>query len=66
MTARIVAEEIAMRPIRFAVAAALDNTKRFVGTAGVFTFSATDHNGLDVDAFEMVTVKDGKFVLLGK
>ena len=27
---------------------------------------AADHNGLDVDAFEMVTVKDGKFVLLAK
>jgi hypothetical protein len=32
----------------------------------VFAFGPTDHNGLDVDAFEMVTVKDGKFVLLGR
>jgi branched-chain amino acid transport system substrate-binding protein len=37
-----------------------------VGTSGVFSFSAADHNGLGVDAFEMVTVKDGKFVLLGR
>ncbi|HEX9051723.1 MAG TPA: ABC transporter substrate-binding protein [Anaeromyxobacter sp.] len=53
-------------PDREKVREALERTKGFVGTAGVFTFSAADHNGLDVDAFEMVTVKDGKFVLLGK
>jgi branched-chain amino acid transport system substrate-binding protein len=34
----------------------------FVGTGGVFKFSPTDHSGLDLDAFEMMTVKDGKFV----
>jgi len=32
-----------------------------VGTAGVFNLSAQDHNGLTIDAFEMLTVKDGKF-----
>ena len=32
------------------------------GTGGIFSFSAEDHNGLDIDAFEMITVKDGKFV----
>jgi branched-chain amino acid transport system substrate-binding protein len=53
-------------PDREKVRAALEGTKGFVGTAGVFTFTPADHNGLDVDAFEMVTVKDGKFVLLGK
>jgi branched-chain amino acid transport system substrate-binding protein len=53
-------------PDREKVRAALEGTKGFVGTAGVFTFTAADHNGLDVDAFEMVTVKDGKFVLLAK
>jgi branched-chain amino acid transport system substrate-binding protein len=52
-------------PDREKVRAALETTKGFVGTAGVFTFTPADHNGLDVDAFEMVTVKDGKFVLLG-
>jgi branched-chain amino acid transport system substrate-binding protein len=41
---------------------ALENIKDFPGTGGVFTFSATDHNGLGIDAFEMMTVKDGKFV----
>ncbi len=53
-------------PDRAKVREALEGTKGFVGTAGVFTFGPTDHNGLDVDAFEMVTVKDGKFVLAGK
>ncbi len=53
-------------PDREKVRAALETTKGFVGTAGVFTFTPADHNGLDVDAFEMVTVKDGKFVLLAK
>jgi branched-chain amino acid transport system substrate-binding protein len=33
-----------------------------VGTAGIFNFSAPDHNGLALDAFEMLTVKNGKFV----
>jgi len=43
---------------------ALENLKGFVGTAGVFSFSPTDHNGLGMDAFEMLTVsKDCKFVL---
>jgi branched-chain amino acid transport system substrate-binding protein len=41
-----------------------ENIKGFIGTAGVFNFSATDHNGLDIEAFAMLTVKDGKFTLL--
>jgi branched-chain amino acid transport system substrate-binding protein len=41
---------------------AIENIKDLPGTSGVFTFSATDHNGLTIDAFEMMTVKDGKFV----
>jgi branched-chain amino acid transport system substrate-binding protein len=44
------------------VRTAIENTQGFVGTAGVFTFSAQDHNGLSLDAFEMLTVKNGKFV----
>ena len=45
------------------VCAAIENLKGFVGTAGVFNFSPTDHNGLDINAFEMLTVKGGKFVV---
>lgn len=42
---------------------AIENIKGLVGTAGVFNFSSADHNGLDLDAFEILTVKDGKFVI---
>ena len=45
---------------------AIENMKGLVGTGGVFNFSATDHNGLDINAFEMLTVKDGKFVTYEK
>ncbi len=48
------------------VRGAVENMKGFVGTAGVFNFSPTDHNGLAIDAFEMLTVKGGKFVVLGR
>ena len=44
------------------VRTAIENTQGFVGTAGTFNFSAQDHNGLALDAFEMLTVKNGKFV----
>jgi len=42
---------------------AIENLKGIVGTAGIFNFSSTDHNGLGLDAFEMLTVKDGKFAI---
>jgi len=42
---------------------ALENLKGVVGTAGVFNFSPTDHCGLTKEAFELLTVKDGKFVM---
>jgi branched-chain amino acid transport system substrate-binding protein len=44
------------------VRTAIEETQGFVGTAGVFNFSAQDHNGLTIDAFELLTVKNGKFV----
>jgi branched-chain amino acid transport system substrate-binding protein len=43
---------------------AIENLKGFAGTAGIFNFSPTDHNGLDMSSFEMLTVKNGKFTLL--
>jgi len=42
---------------------ALENLKGVVGTAGVFNMSPTDHCGLNMDAFVLQTVKDGKFAL---
>ncbi|HVP68656.1 MAG TPA: ABC transporter substrate-binding protein [Anaeromyxobacteraceae bacterium] len=44
---------------------AIEGLKGFVGTAGIFSFSAADHNGLDPSCFELLTVKDGRFVPLG-
>ncbi|MHB8988876.1 MAG: ABC transporter substrate-binding protein [Desulfobulbia bacterium] len=41
---------------------AIENLKGFVGTAGVFNFSPTDHNGLGTDSVTMLTVKGGNFV----
>jgi branched-chain amino acid transport system substrate-binding protein len=41
---------------------AIEGLKNLPGTSGIFNFSATDHNGLTLDAFEMMTVKNGKFV----
>ncbi len=48
------------------VRAVIEGTRGFVGTAGVFDFSPADHNGLGIDAFEMVTVRNGRFVPLAK
>jgi len=45
---------------------AIETMDGFVGTGGVFSFSKADHNGLGMDAFEMLTVKDCKFVLYEK
>lgn len=39
-------------------------TMKFVGVSGVFEFSKEDHCGLDKNAFDLMTVKDGKFVVL--
>lgn len=43
---------------------ALEQTKGFVGTTGVFNMSAGDHMGLDLSAFRMVEVKNGDWQLL--
>jgi branched-chain amino acid transport system substrate-binding protein len=42
---------------------AIEGIKGLPGTGGIFSFSATDHNGLTMDSFEMLTVKDGEFAL---
>jgi len=45
---------------------AIENMQGFVGTGGIFNFTPTDHNGLTIDSFEMLTVKDGKFAVYQK
>lgn len=46
-----------------AVRTAIEGLQGVAGTGGLFNFSATDHNGLGLDAFEMLTVKNGKFAI---
>ena len=46
------------------VRAALESTKGFVGTTGVFNMSPLNHMGLDLSAFRMVEVKNGDWQLL--
>ena len=41
----------------------IETMRGFIGTGGIFDFSAEDHNGLDIDAFELLTVKNGKFAI---
>ncbi len=42
----------------------IENTEGFVGIGGTFNFSEDAHYGLNPDAFVMVTIKDGDWVLL--
>ncbi|MGO8674423.1 MAG: ABC transporter substrate-binding protein [Limisphaerales bacterium] len=53
-------------PDREKVRDAIEHLKGFVGTDGIFNYSATDHTGLDMNAFEMLTVKGGKFTTYKK
>lgn len=41
---------------------AVEGLKNFTGVGGIFSFTPQDHNGLDIDSFAMLTVKNGKFV----
>jgi len=51
-------------PDKEAIRDYIENVKGFVGTGGIFNFSPQDHNGLTMEAFELLTVKNGKFVVL--
>jgi len=42
---------------------AVEKTKGFVGISGVFNFSPNEHNGLTKDAFALVVIKNGKWVI---
>ena len=43
---------------------ALEGVNGFMGTAGVFNMSASDHMGLDLSAFRMLEVKGGNWTLV--
>jgi len=42
---------------------AVEGVENFAGVGGMFSFSPADHNGLTIDSFAMMTVKDGTFIL---
>lgn len=42
---------------------AIETTKNFVGTGGVFNFDAKDHLGLDPSAFKMIVIRNGDWTL---
>lgn len=42
---------------------AIENTKGYVGTAGVVNMSASDHMGLDLGSFRLLEIKQGKYKL---
>ncbi|PIC57501.1 ligand-binding receptor [Sporosarcina sp. P12(2017)] len=41
-----------------------ENIKDWVGTTGVYNYTADDHNGLGPESFVMATVKDGKWTYI--
>ena len=43
---------------------AIEGIRGFMGTAGVFNMSPTDHMGLDLSAFRMLEVKGGNWTLV--
>lgn len=42
---------------------AIERTKGFVATVGIINMSPTDHLGIDLTAFRMLEVKNGKWIL---
>ncbi|MBI1218088.1 MAG: ABC transporter substrate-binding protein [Rhodobacteraceae bacterium] len=47
-----------------AIRDALEQTKGFVGTTGIYTMSPEDHLGLDLSAFRMLEVKGGGWTIV--
>ena len=41
----------------------IEKTQGFIGTGGIFNYSPTDHMGLGLDAFHMVEIKNGDWVI---
>lgn len=46
------------------IRAEIEKTNRFVGVDGIFTMSARDHMGLDLQSFKMLEVRNGAWHLL--
>lgn len=43
---------------------ALESTKGFIGTVGEINMTPTDHLGIGLDSFRMLTVKNGNWTLV--
>jgi branched-chain amino acid transport system substrate-binding protein len=53
----------AVGPDRAKIRDYIENSKGFVGIADIYKFSPDDHCGLTKDAFEMLRVENGRFVI---
>lgn len=47
-----------------AIRDALEATKGLVGTTGIYTMTPEDHLGLDLTAFRMLEIRDGKWTII--
>lgn len=47
-----------------AIRDAIESTAGLVGTTGIYTMSAEDHLGLDLSAFRMLEIRDGKWAII--
>lgn len=47
-----------------AIRDAIEKTQGLAGTTGVYTFSPTDHLGLDLSAFRLLEIQDGKWTIV--
>ena len=54
------------KEFRAALRAALESGREVVGVNGVFKITPQDHNGMDARARQMLTVKDGKWLVVTK
>jgi branched-chain amino acid transport system substrate-binding protein len=43
---------------------AIERTNKFVGVSGIFNMSPEEHNGLTKDAFVMVIIENGNWVII--
>ncbi len=57
-------EKPGTKEFRAALRDALEETKELVGTQGVYNMTPTDHSGFDARGRELITVRNGSFVLL--
>jgi branched-chain amino acid transport system substrate-binding protein len=46
------------------IRAGIEQTSKLVGVSGAFTMTASDHNGLDLSAFEMVRITAGDWAII--